>query len=384
MPRNVVILGSTGSIGRQTLDIITAMPERVRVLGLAAHGSVSVLEQQCAEFHPAIAVLVDVEAARAWSLAGQPLQTGTEAMVELAAHPDAEIVVVGTVGAAGLLPALAALRAGKLVALANKETLVMAGPLISQALHDGGATLVPIDSEHSAIWQCLQGEPKPAVERLTLTASGGALRRLSLEELSRVTPQQALQHPTWRMGPKITIDSATLMNKGLEVLEAQWLFDLPIDRIDVLRHEQSIVHSMVTFVDGSTKAQLGVPDMRLPIQYALSHPQRWPNDLERLDLATVGNLTFGAIDHERYPALAVAIAAGRDGGTAPAVLCAADEVAVAAFLNELIPFTSITDVVRRTLDGHESDHNPSLEGILESDRWARRVAAGVVEELSQD
>jgi 1-deoxy-D-xylulose-5-phosphate reductoisomerase len=186
------------------------------------------------------------------------------------------------------------------------------------------------------------------------------------------------------MGPKITIDSATLMNKGLEVLEAQWLFDLPIDRIDVLRHEQSIVHSMVTFVDGSTKAQLGVPDMRLPIQYALSHPQRWPNDLERLDLATVGNLTFGAIDHERYPALAVAIAAGRDGGTAPAVLCAADEVAVAAFLNGLIPFTSITDVVRRTLDGHESDHNPSLEGILESDRWARRVAAGVVEELSQD
>jgi 1-deoxy-D-xylulose-5-phosphate reductoisomerase len=384
MPRNVVILGSTGSIGRQTLDIIRSMPERIRVLGLAAGSSATELARQCAEFHPAIAVLADAAAARAWNLSDQPMHTGTEALVELAAHPDAEIVVVATVGAGGLLPALAALRAGKLVALANKETLVMAGSLIRLAGHEGGATLVPIDSEHSAIWQCLQGEPEVAVERMTLTASGGALRGLSLSELARVTPEQALRHPTWRMGQKVTIDSATLMNKGLEVLEAQWLFDLPIDRIDVLRHEQSVVHSMVTFVDGSTKAQLGLPDMRLPIQYALSHPERWPNDLERLDLATVGNLSFGPIDHVRYPALDIAIEAGRAGGTAPAVLCAADEVAVAAFLNGQAAFTAIAEVVSRTLSRHENTRNASLEDILESDRWARRAAARIVEELSQD
>jgi 1-deoxy-D-xylulose-5-phosphate reductoisomerase len=272
------------------------------------------------------------------------------------------------------MPTLAALRAGKLVALANKESLVMAGPVIRGELTAGNGQLVPIDSEHSAIWQCLQGEAERSIERLILTASGGALRDLSSEELAEVTPEQALSHPTWSMGHKITVDCANLMNKGLEAIEARWLFDIPLDRIDIVMHAQSIVHSLVCFNDSSVKAQLGLPDMRLPIQYALSHPDRWPNPLPRLDLSTIGRLDFGPVDLGRYPVLALALEAGRCGGTYPAVLSAADEIAVEAFLSGEISFTAISDVVRSTLEAHEPCSSPNLDDILGADAWARSLA----------
>jgi 1-deoxy-D-xylulose-5-phosphate reductoisomerase len=378
MRRNLVVLGSTGSIGRQTLDVARRFKDRIAVFGLAAYRNAEILAAQAAEFCPAAVALgpdTDTDAA----LSNVRVLRGESAMTELVTHPEVDLVVVGTAGSAGLLPTLAALRAGKLVALANKETLVMAGSVIRQTLGDGsGGELVPIDSEHSAIWQCLQGEPKQSIEQLTLTASGGALRGLSRDELKEVTPEQALHHPTWSMGPKITIDSANLMNKGLEAIEARWLFDLPFDRIHVLLHPQSIVHSLVTFSDGSTKAQLGLPDMRLPIQYALSHPARWSNDLPRLDLGSVGRLSFAPVDLDRYPALDLALRAGQAGGTYPAVLSAADEVAVQAFLEKRIKFTEIPSIVQAALDAHRPSVTPALDDILEADRWARSTAGHLV------
>lgn len=377
MPRNLVVLGSTGSIGRQTLDIVRGHQDRVRVYGLAAHRNVDLLQEQAIEFRPQ-AVALSSPGPDAWSLPDVPVLRGEAGLVELATRQEVDLVVVGTASSGGLLPTLVALRAGKLVALANKETLVMAGALIRRELAAGTGQLVPIDSEHSAIWQCLQGEPLHCIERITLTASGGALRDLSVGELETVTPDQALHHPTWSMGRKITVDSANLMNKGLEAIEAQWLFDLPLERIDVVLHPQSVVHSLVTFDDGSTKAQLGLPDMRLPIQYALSHPERWGNGLPRLELTAVGQLTFAPIDFERYPALRIALQAGRAGGTYPAVLSVADEVAVQGFLDGRIRFTQIPEIVQQTLDVHASCPSPELDDILEADRWARAVAAHLV------
>jgi len=378
MRRNLVVLGSTGSIGRQTLDVARSFKDRIAVFGLATHRNVDILAAQAAEFCPAaVALGPDVDAGAA--LGSVRVLQGDSAMTELVTHPEVALVVVGTAGSAGLLPTLAALRAGKLVALANKETLVMAGSVIRQVLNDGsGGELVPIDSEHSAIWQCLQGEPGQSIEQLTLTASGGALRALSARELEEVTPEQALQHPTWSMGTKITIDSANLMNKGLEAIEARWLFDLAFDRIQVLLHPQSIVHSLVTFSDSSTKAQMGLPDMRLPIQYALSHPTRWSNDLPRLDLASVGQLSFAPVDLDRYPALGLAVRAGQAGGTYPAVLSAADEVAVQAFLEKRIKFTEIPSTLQAVLDAHSPCRTPALDDILEADRWARSIACRLV------
>jgi 1-deoxy-D-xylulose-5-phosphate reductoisomerase len=376
MARNLVILGSTGSIGRQTLDVVRASSDSVRVFGLAAGGNETLLADQSAEFGPAMVALANRTPAPA-RFPGVARLQGSDGMAEMVSHPEVDLVVVGSSGAAGLVPTLAALRAGKLVALANKETLIAAGPLIREQLRRGGK-LVPIDSEHSAIWQCLQGEPYAAVERLTITASGGALRNLPVEALRDVTPEQALRHPTWSMGPKITVDSANLTNKGLEVLEARWIFDLPLDRIDVILHPQSIVHSLVTFTDSSVKAQLGLPDMRLPIQYALSHPERWPAALRRLDLASIGSLTFAAIDLGRYPMLALALEAGRQGGTYPAVLSAADEIAVAAFLERRIRFTDIPEVVQGVLDTHTCCEIKELDDILGADGWARMTAAGLI------
>jgi len=374
MPRNLVVLGSTGSIGRQTLDVARTLQDRIRVFGLAAHSNAELLKRQIEQIGPALGCLVSYRL----GVPGTEMLTGEQGLIDLATHPDVDLVVVGTTGRAGLAPTLAALRAGKLVALANKETLVIAGAVIREALSESSGRLVPIDSEHSAIWQCLQGEPRAAVEKLTLTASGGALRDLAIEELRYVTPKQALHHPTWSMGPKITVDCANLMNKGLEVMEAQWLFDIPIEQVDVVLHPQSIVHSLVTFVDGSTKAQLGLPDMRLPIQYALSHPDRWRNKLPRVDLASFGALTFGTVDFDRYPALRIALEAARRGGTYPAVLSAADEVAVAAFLDGRIAFTDIPSLVERTLERHESCSNPRLDDILLADSWARDVCSRLV------
>jgi 1-deoxy-D-xylulose-5-phosphate reductoisomerase len=373
MPRNLVVLGSTGSIGRQTLDVVRELGDRVHVYGLAAHRNVDLLRTQARDLKPA-AVAIGSGAGMPDSLGEAEVLAGSQGMTDLVSRPEVDLVVVATAGSAGLQPTLAALRAGKLVALANKETLVMAGPVIERELRQGRGELVPIDSEHSAIWQCLQGEPHRSVERVTLTASGGALRDLSPEELREVTPEHALRHPTWSMGRKITIDSANLMNKGLEAIEARWLFDLPLDRVEIILHPQSIVHSLVTFSDSSTKAQLGLPDMRLPIQYALTHPDRWENALARLDLARVGSLTFAAVDLDRYPALRVALEAGRAGGTYPAVLCAADEVAVEAFLRGAISFVDIPGIVERALEIHQSCAQPQLDDILLADRWARNVA----------
>jgi 1-deoxy-D-xylulose-5-phosphate reductoisomerase len=375
MARKLAVLGSTGSIGRQTLDVVRASAGRVRVTGLATGANEVLLAEQAAEFHPRVVVLAG-RVPSAELFPDSDRLTGPTGLADMVTRPDVDLVVVGSSGAAGLVPTLAALRAGKLVALANKETLVMAGPLIRAQLRESGE-LVPIDSEHSAIWQCLQGEPERAVEKLIITASGGALRSLAVSELAAVTPDQALRHPTWSMGRKITIDSANLMNKGLEVLEAQWLFDLGLDHIDVILHPQSIVHSLVTFADGSVKAQLGLPDMRLPIQYALSHPERWPSALPRLDLAE-SRLTFAPVDWARYPALSLALEAGRNGGTYPAVLSAADEIAVEAFLDHRIRFTDIPAIVGAVLDRHNSCEVPELDDILGADGWARVTAAGLI------
>jgi 1-deoxy-D-xylulose-5-phosphate reductoisomerase len=379
MARNILLLGSTGSIGRQTLDVARELADRVRVVGLAGYTNVSLLKEQAEEFEP-LSVVTTPEGHEALLGSAREVLVGAAGMEELCRRPEVDLVVVATSGEAGLLPTLAALEAGKLVALANKETLVAAGSLIQEALRSGSGQLVPIDSEHSAIWQCLQGEPGKSIERLTLTASGGALRDRTGDELQHVTPQEALSHPTWQMGRKITIDSANLMNKGLEVLEATWLFDLPMEAVEVVLHAQSIVHSLVTFKDSSTKAQMGLPNMRLPIQYALSHPDRWPNQLERLDLAQVGRLDFAPVDLRRYPALALALQAGRAGGTYPAVLCAADEIAIEAFLSGAIAFTRIPEIVDAVLDAHENCGSPELGDIIEASRWARwtthRLSAG--------
>lgn len=373
MPRNLVVLGSTGSIGQQTLDVAREMKEHVKVYGLAAGRNAGLLEQQVEEFRPAMVAVSNVAVDES-HFPHSKLCRGEQGLIEMAANPDVHLVVVGTTGRVGLLPTLAALQAGKLVALANKETLVMAGSLIRNELEQGHGELVPIDSEHSAIWQCLQGEPSTSVEKLTLTASGGALRDVPKSDLVGISPTQALQHPTWSMGPKITIDSANLMNKGLEAIEAQWLFGVPLERIEIVLHPQSIVHSLVTFEDGSTKAQLGLPNMRLPIQYALSHPDRWSNTLSRLDFAEVGTLSFESIEMGRYPALEVALEAGRQGKTYPAVLSASDEVAVGAFLDGSIRFTQIPEILEATLEVHRPGSGDKLEDILEADLWARSTA----------
>jgi 1-deoxy-D-xylulose-5-phosphate reductoisomerase len=378
MSRSLVVLGSTGSIGRQTLDIARRFPDRIGVHGLAGGRNVDELNRQIAAVRPRVVCLGGTEQRHSIQAAGSSVLTGIDGMVEMATDPAVDLVVAATGGTAGLLPALAGLKAGKRVALANKEALVMAGSILVEAARDGGGELVPIDSEHSAIWQCLLGENGRNVERLTLTASGGALRHLAPAELASVTPQQALRHPTWKMGRKITVDSANLLNKGLEVLEAQWLFGIAADRIDVVQHPQSIVHSLVTFDDGSTKAQLGIPDMRVPIQYALSHPERWGNDLPRLDLAHVGSLTFGPVDLSRYPALGLAREAGKRGGTYPAVLVGADEVAVGAFLDERIRFVDIPALIADTLSRHDGTQNPDLDAIIAADRWARGTAESLV------
>ena len=371
----VAVLGSTGSIGRQTLEVIRQLPGRFRVVALAGGTNRTLLEDQSREFHPALVWCQSGDDAMTLrAAAGRTAQWAP--MEEMAVHPDVDIVVVATAGTAGLAPTLAALHAGKAVALANKEVLVMAGHAVTRAAEGGGGELRPVDSEHSAIWQCLWGEDFGAVERLVLTASGGAFRDLSPRELERVTPQQALRHPTWEMGRKITVDSATLMNKGFEAIEARWLFDVPMDRIEIVMHRESIVHSLVAFTDGSVKAQLGEPDMRLPIMCALTYPDRVASDTApRLNLARLGTLHFGEPDLGRFPCLRLALEAGARGGTWPAVLAAADEVAVEAFMRGNLGFTDIPKAVDATLSAHTGVADPSIEDVLEADRWARESVA---------
>jgi 1-deoxy-D-xylulose-5-phosphate reductoisomerase len=366
----VAVLGSTGSIGTRTLDVLARYPERFRVVALAAGRNLRALNEQVQRFRPDFVWHeTDLGDAAEW--------TGVRRMdmAEIVARPEVDIVVVGTVGATGLAPTLTALRLGKAVALANKEVLVMAGRVITNAARDGGGALRPVDSEHSAIWQCLWGEHQDSVERIILTASGGAFRDLSPDELAGVTPEQALHHPTWEMGPKITVDSATLMNKGLETIEARWLFDVPFECIDVLMHRESIVHSMVEFRDGSVKAQLGEPDMRLPILCALSYPERLSSTTTpRLNLGRIGTLHFAPPDLERFPCLGLALEAGRRGATYPAVLAGAGETAVEGFLRGEIGFLDMAAVVEDALTGHEPCSDGELDAVLTADAWARQRA----------
>ena len=372
--KRLVILGSTGSIGQQTLDVVRSLPGRFQVLGLAAGRNVSLLEEQAREFQPRLVWSESGETRATLEAAAGPDARWTP-MDEQAAHPDADLVVVGTVGRAGLAPTLAALRAGKRVALANKEVLVMAGALVSQAAAQGRGQLLPVDSEHSAVWQCLWGEKRSAIARVILTASGGAFRDYTPEQLARVTPDEALQHPTWQMGRKITVDSATLINKGFEAIETRWLFDVPLERIEIVLHRESIIHSLVEFVDASVKAQLGEPDMRLPIRIALCYPERVANRaVAPLDLARIGQLHFEAPDYRRFPALALALKAGRQGGTYPAALAAADEVAVSHFLAGHLRFIDIVSLLDDALSAHQSSSDADLGAVLAADAWGRAYA----------
>ncbi len=363
--KRLAILGSTGSIGQQTLEVVRALPHRFQIVALAAGKNTDLLARQIDEFKPDFVYCQDKKA----RLANAEYELLS--LEDMATHPRVDTVVIATSGQSGLVPTLAAVRAGKNVALANKESLVMAGEIITNEAKINDAQILPIDSEHSAIWQCLRGETPPAAQ-LMLTASGGPFYHYSPAQLNRVTAKQALRHPTWRMGKKVTVDSATLMNKGLEVIEAHWLFDIPFDNIKVLIHPESIIHSMVEFIDGVVKAQLSYPDMRLPIQYALSYPERLPNPgLPRLDWRKINNLTFEQPDFDTFPCLKLAIEAGKKGGTYPAVLCAADEVAVELFLSQRIKFADIARLIEETLSEHDPIAHPTLEEIMAADAWAR-------------
>ena len=380
-PIRLAVLGSTGSIGRQTLDVVREQPEHLRVVALAARDNAALLEAQVREFAPALACLTSQPH---WRLpdTGTRCWGGDEALCELATDPCVDIVVAATSGSAGFRPLLAAIGAGKAIALANKEALVMAGSLVRRAADQAGIQLRPVDSEHSALWQCLQGERSDAVTRLLLTASGGPFREWTHEQLLGATPAQALRHPVWAMGTKITIDSATLMNKGLEVIETHWLFGVPYEQIDVVVHPQGVIHSLVQFRDGVVKAQLGTPDMRTPIRYALSWPDRWTSAQPALDLLHAGRLEFALPDIDRFPCLDYAQWAGRQGGTYPAALCAADEIAVGAFLAGRLTWSELARVIRLVLDRHHNVAEPTLDDILEADRASRRTADEVVNRLA--
>ncbi len=376
----VAILGSTGSVGQQALDVVRGLPERFRVVALAAGGNIEELHRQATEFAPA--ALAALPSAAADTLRAEFDGSDWQTLDEMATRDDVDVVLVASSGLAGLRATLAALRAGKKVAIANKEALIVGGPVVRAALAEGeplGAELRPVDSEHSAIWQCLWGEPVEGIGRLTLTASGGAFRDLSVDELERVTPEQALKHPTWQMGPKVTIDSATLFNKGLEALEARWLFDIPLERIDVLQHRESVIHSIVTFTDGSMKAQLGEPDMRLPIQVALAYPNRAAaQPAPPLDLAARGALHFSAVNVERYPAMAIALEAGRREDTTAAAVSGADEAAVSHFLAGRCRFTDIPQLLELALQTHQSTMEPDLDDLLAAEAWGRQVVNDAV------
>lgn len=381
MGKRLAILGSTGSIGTQTLDVVSHHPEAFQIEALAAGYNIDLLLKQIQQFQPRIVSVANKELADKIKLqVSSDIQVfyGEAGIIEVAAGSKADFVVSALVGSQGLKPTMAAIQAGKNIGLANKETLVSAGHIVTELVKRHGVDLVPIDSEHSAIYQCLNGESRKEVSKIILTASGGSFRNQSREELVGVSVEQALNHPNWSMGAKITIDSATMVNKGLEVIEAHWLFKLPYSQIEVVIHPQSIVHSLVEFIDHSVMAQLGNPDMRVPIQYALSGPERFISPTQPLDLVEVGKLDFKKMDYSRYPCLKMAFDCGKNGGTAPTVFNAANEVAVARFLNGEIEFLQIEDIIYRVLEEHTSTAAPNLEEILETDQWARRFAQTLI------
>lgn len=385
--KTIVILGSTGSIGTNTLDIVSRFPDQFRVAGLTAGNNDDMLDDQIRRYKPRVVALANDAAAarlrRRCSDVSVEILSGQDGLARVAALPEAELVVSAIVGGAGLVPTLAAIRSGKHIALANKEPMVMAGQLMQEEARRHKVKVFPVDSEHSAIFQSLEGHRIEDVRRLILTASGGALWTLTKEQLQEVTPEQALQHPNWKMGAKITIDSATLMNKGLEVIEARWLFDIPESRIDVLVHRESIIHSLVEYEDRSMIAQLGLPDMRTPISYAMRYPERLVLDLPSLDLTEVGKLSFCKPDHDRFPCLRLGYESLRIGGTMPAAMNAANEIAVEAFLNGGIKFPAIADIIRQTMDAHQRREVDTIETALEADRWAREKAESLAGSLAR-
>ena len=378
MRKRIAILGSTGSIGCQALDVIEKFPDRFEIVGLAAGANLDKLAEQAAKHNPRVISIgkqEDIPKLRAMVADGIKIVAGNEGMVEVATHEKVDVVVTSITGTLGLIPTVEAIKAGKDIALANKETLVAAGELVTSLVREKGVRMLPVDSEHSAIFQCLAGAHQQELKRIVLTASGGPFRNKTKEELRKVQVEDALKHPNWSMGQKITIDSATLMNKGLEVIEARWLFNTGFDKIDVVVHPQSIIHSMVEFPDGSVIAQLGTPDMRMPIQYALTFPERWANDFPKLDFLSLGELTFQQPRMDEFPCLGLALQAGRQGGTMPAVMNAANEQAVAMFLDRQIGFMDIPELIEKVMASHARIQNPGLDEILMSDSWARQEAS---------
>lgn len=387
MIKNIAIIGSTGSIGCQTLDIVSKFPEKLRVIGLSAGNNVKLLLEQIKVFKPRIVSIMNSDLLKELIKGIDDLGltrevevlSGIEGLIQIATIDEIDTVVTSVTGTIGLLPTIEAIKKGKNIALANKETLVAAGELVMSLVKEHKVSLLPVDSEHSAIFQCLMGEEKQSINKILLTASGGPFRGKDKDFLSKVTVDMALKHPNWSMGRKITIDSATLMNKGLEVIEAKWLFDIEFDNIDVVIHPQSIIHSMVEYADGSILAHLGVPDMRIPIQYALCFPERLDNKIPKLNLKEVAKLTFEEPDYENFPCLNLAFKAGRIGGTMPAVMNAANERIVELFLNNHIPFAEISNYIRVTMEKHNFVSNPQLEEIISADHWARKMIDKLVE-----
>ena len=375
--KRIAILGSTGSVGTQTLDVIAAFPDRYSVHSLTVNTRIDLLEQQIARFHPRMVAVHDAESAGDLSRknCATSIHAGVEGLVEAVTHPDVDMVISALPGSAGLVPTLKAIEAGKTIGLANKEILVMAGEIVMETARRHGVDILPVDSEHCAVHQCLAGQDPDRIERVILTASGGPFRNIKPEELKQMSSTDALNHPTWNMGRKVTIDSATLMNKGFEVIEAHWLFDLPVSRIDVVIHPQSIIHSLVEMVDGSILAQLGPTDMRIPIQYALSYPDRLASPWPRFDITRTWSLTLDPPDGKTFPCLGLAYEASRLGTTLPAVLSTADEVAVEAFLQQRIGFTDIPRIIADAMACHQEapdrSESVSLESIVAADRWTR-------------
>ena len=380
--KRVAILGSSGSIGVTTLRVIKQYPGEFKLEALAVNKNIESLKRQAAEFKPGKIAVGDEEAGKKINkIGGRDIYYGIEGLNRIASDRDVDIVVIGLSGSAALHPLLSAIRAGKHIALANKEALVMAGSIIMDELKKSKARLIPVDSEQSAIFQCLEGKEQDELRRLYLTASGGALYDVALKDFKYLNKKDILNHPRWKMGRKITVDSATLMNKGLEVIEASWLFDVEVRNIEVLIHRQAIIHSMVEFVDGSVLAQLGVTDMSLPIQYALTYPRRLSNPKNHLDFFSIESLTFDKVDNKKFPCLDFAYQAARDAGTAPAVMNAVNEEAVSAFLDQRIGFTLIPDIIEKIMSKHKTFKNPNLPAILEADTWARQEARELIARL---
>ncbi len=384
--KRIAVLGSTGSIGKNTLDVASCHPDRFRVSALAVNSNIRELESQINKFRPDVVAVSDESAAEELKKKGLPVEVlaGEKGLIEIATLDGIDMVVSAIVGSAGLMPTYAAVRAGKELALATKEALVMAGEIIMSEASRKNVRIIPVDSEHSAVFQCLDGRDMDEVGKIVLTASGGSFLKRDVSELKDVTPVEALQHPNWEMGRKITIDSATLMNKGLEIIEAFWLFNLPVEKIGVVIHPQSIIHSMVGFIDGTVIAQMSVPDMKGPIAYALSYPERLGGVLPALNLAEVKELTFQEPDREKYPSLSLTFDALRAGGTMPCVLNAANEVAVEAFLGGVIRFTEITRIVSDTMAGHKVLKGETIEEVIKVSGWAKQEASKIVSEFGID